>query len=864
MEGSAIPYLVERIREEIFSPSSDMYSFLPPSAYETAWVAMIPSPHHPNRPMFPKCLQWILFNQREEGFWGDSAHDIQSLSATLACLAALKTWNTGHANVEQGLRFLNANMERILVQQGGRIPRWFTVVFPGMIELAQAKGLEVLPADGAGTEIVDDIFNTRNTIVELIQAGKHLQYLETLPASHRPKLAQILGHQMEDGSLFQSPSATACAFMVTGHAGFKDYLDNMLRRCGNIVPHTFPVDQDLIKLCLVDHLSRLGCLEHFAEETRATMDQVYSDWVIQELQAYRICDTPMQLQKDSLTFQLLRRHGYDVSPRKFCWFMDNKELLGHIEENYTEFLVAMHSIYRAANFMFPNEVELHDAKLFAKKVLQKSLPGSEMNSEPAIMTDIQYEIQDELGLPWLARMDHLEQRMYTEKSKGYSLSVGKASSFRLLSSKYATQLAVEVFRNRQQFYRSELEELKRWSNDSGLSSMGFGREKTTYCYFLTAAAVNLPLQSGDLRKIASKCAILVTVIDDFFDEEASLDELESLTEAVKRWKGEGLSGHSEVIFDGLDNLVRDISEIVFAQHGHDVKSLLQDMWRETFDAWLKEASWSNKRHAPSLTDYLEVAKISIAIQVMTLPACCLVIPEFPKDSPNSHYPKITELTMIASRLLNDTHSYQKEIESGKFNMVPLYSKENQGACAEDSIEHIRNIIEMKEKEFMEIYMNVDSYAGVPNEWKELHLATLKSFRMLFDTSNVFDSPTALLKSISSAFYDPIEIEAEKMIPVPSEKENSYKPFLKEMLTTLLRKNNGGLLRTTSDDGFAGKDCNAQRQKPQSTNITQSLKYNIQRSSKAWKMSKIQSSSGALVAPCFSNSTLWAKTSSFIL
>lgn len=75
--------------------------------------------------------------------------------------------------------------------------------------------------------------------------------------------------------------------------------------------------------------------------------------------------------------------------------------------------------------------------------------------------------------------------------------------------------------------------VRRWSQDTGLSAMGFGREKTTYCYFLTASAVNLPLRT-EIRKIVSKCAILVTVIDDFFDEKASLDELERLTEAVKR------------------------------------------------------------------------------------------------------------------------------------------------------------------------------------------------------------------------------------------------------------------------------------------------------------------------------------------
>ncbi|CAL9167783.1 unnamed protein product [Musa hybrid cultivar] len=852
MEGSSESFLVEMIKEEVFSPSADMYSFLPPSAYETAWVAMIPCPHRPSRPMFPKCLNWILRNQREDGFWGECRHAMDSLTATIACLVALKTWKVGNANVEQGLRFLNENMEKLLTEHHGGFPRWFLIVFPGMLELAHAKGLDVLPAEGC-IKAVDDVFNKRNTILEMEQSscvqGYHppsLFFLEALPASYRPKHELILHHQMEDGSLFHSPSATACAFMITGDAGFREYLHGVIRRFGNFaVPAMFPVDQDLIKLCLVDHLRQLGCGEHFANETHVVMDQIYSDWVIQDLQSCNIYDLPRQIQKDSLAFKLLRMHGYDVSPRKFCWFMDDEEMLIHIEENYTQFLVAMTGVYRAAHFMFPREVELHNAKLFSEKILQKSLCGSDTRNNPAIMTDLQKQIEHELGLPWLSRMDHLEHRMYLERSNGYNLQTGKTSSCSLLDSKFAIQLAAELFTNRQMLYESELEELKKWSKDSGLSSMGFGREKTTYCYFLTATAVTLPLQS-DLRKVVARCAILVTVIDDFFDEKGSEDELESLTKAVQRWEGEGLSGHCKVIFDALDNLVRDISFKALSQHGYDAKSLLQDMWRETFESWLKESDWSSKRHAPTITEYLEVAAISIAIQVMTLPACFLVIPQVPKHILTSRYSTITKLTMITSRLLNDIHSHQKEIRGGKFNMVLLYVKENQGATNEDSIEHISKIIERKEREFLEIYMD-DTYAGFPNEWKELHLGTFKSFRMLFDTTNAFDSPTALVQSISDAFYNPLVLDSRRTFS--SREETLLKP-MKERWSHPRKKYTGDDLLIKSGNRSERKHGTI----PQNSRM-QTMNINRRWSSKTWSISRRRSSTIALMVPCINSRVL---------
>ena len=65
--------------------------------------------------------------------------------------------------------------------------------------------------------------------------------------------------------------------------------------------------------------------------------------------------------------------------------------------------------------------------------------------------------------------------------------------------------------------------------------MGFGREKTTYCYFAIAASGSQLPHDSDVRMIVAKSAIVITVADDFFDMKGSLSELRSLTEAVRRY-----------------------------------------------------------------------------------------------------------------------------------------------------------------------------------------------------------------------------------------------------------------------------------------------------------------------------------------
>jgi geranyllinalool synthase len=63
--------------------------------------------------------------------------------------------------------------------------------------------------------------------------------------------------------------------------------------------------------------------------------------------------------------------------------------------------------------------------------------------------------------------------------------------------------------------------------------MGFGREKTAYCYFAVAASTSLP-QDSEIRMMVAKSAIVITVADDFYDMEGSLDDLEKITDAVQR------------------------------------------------------------------------------------------------------------------------------------------------------------------------------------------------------------------------------------------------------------------------------------------------------------------------------------------
>lgn len=65
------------------------------SAYDTAWVALVPRLDGGEGPEFPAAVQWIVNNQLPDGSWGDadlfSAYD--RLINTLGCVVTLTKWS---------------------------------------------------------------------------------------------------------------------------------------------------------------------------------------------------------------------------------------------------------------------------------------------------------------------------------------------------------------------------------------------------------------------------------------------------------------------------------------------------------------------------------------------------------------------------------------------------------------------------------------------------------------------------------------------------------------------------------------------------------------------------------------------------
>ncbi|KAL4562406.1 hypothetical protein LXL04_034609 [Taraxacum kok-saghyz] len=776
----SIHVLVTKLKEEMFSNTKNhhLHSFVSPSAYDTAWLAMIPHALDHNSPLFKGCLEWLLNNQNEEGYWGESINGlptIDALPATLASMAVLRKWGAGPQNIEKGLKFIHKNIEDILDHHHHHLPRWFFIVFPATIQLAESFGVELMFSDHTKS-IISQISHDRQQIFdreEMVDKWQYpplLAYLETFPLMKERNIDEetIINHLSEDGSLFQSPSATAQAYMSTGNRKCLDYLVSLVQKCPNGVLEKYPMDEELVELSMVDQVQKLGLSEYFTEEIDDILRKVYRSYTDQEPPQDNNQFIATKLYKDALAFRLFRLHGYNISPRTFCWFLYDDEILDHLEKNCARFTSLLYNVYKATDLMFFDEIEVDEARSFSKKMLHKILTMKNIINDSIVMhPNISKVIEEELSIPWIARLDHLDHRMWIEQNKEGALWSGKASFYRLsrIHNMELMQLAVENYALRQSIYQNELTELKRWSKKWGLTEMGFGREKTMYCYFAVAASTSLPHDSI-IRMLVAKSAILITVADDFFDTMGTLEELHVLIEAIRRWDGKGLSGPSKVIFEVLDDLVRDTTNTLMFHHGNinDVTEDFRDLWRETFNSWLTETTWGKSGYIPSMDEYLETGMISIATHILVLTSSCFLNPSSPKSKLKpKKYENITQSLMATTRLLNDIQSYEKEQEEGKMNLVLLHFRENPNASMDDSIAVVKNFLEGKRKQLLKYVFTDDDDSDFPKQWKYLHLSCFKVFQMLYNSSNLYDRDEDLKLDIEKAIYIPPQHQLPKIL-----------------------------------------------------------------------------------------------------
>ncbi|KAK4355062.1 hypothetical protein RND71_024033 [Anisodus tanguticus] len=723
------------------------------SSYDTAWVAMVPSPHSAQVPCFPECLHWVLQNQLEDGSWGLPHHQPvllkDVLSSTLACVLALKRWSIGEELISRGLRFIELNFASA-IDEDQYSPIGFDVIFPGMLEYAQELSLKLHLESRVFNELLHkrDIELRRSYDSNSLELNAYLAYV----SEGMGKLIDwkmVMKYQKKNGSLFNSPSTTAASLIRRHDSGCLDYLHCALKKFGNAVPTIYPVNI-CARLCMVDNLNKLGICRHFAEEIQNVLDETYRCWLQGEEEIFTSATTC------AMAFRILRGHGYNVTSDTVAQFLEQEQCNGHLNDIYT-----MLDLYQALEMIIatdqPVPKKLNSSSLWS---LRQRLSG-EFYPPNRLTRQIHGQVDDVLKFPSHANIERVANRRNIEH---YDVDNARVLKTSYCSSNFGNRdfltLAVEDFNFCQSIHRKELKQLERWVIQNRLDKLKFAREKSAYCYFSAAATIFQP-ELSDARMSWAKNGVLTTVIDDFFDVGGSMEELNNLIQLFKKWdvdvSTDCCSEKVCIIFSALHSTIREIGEKTFKWQARNVTRHITDIWLNLLTAMLREAEWARDMSVPTLDEYMANGYVSFALGPIVLPALYFVGPKLPDDVvQHPEYHSLFKLMSTCGRLLNDIRSFVRESKEGKLNAVTLSIIHGNGSLSEEAaIEELSHLVEMQRRGLLKLILQGEG-SVVPRACKDLFWKMSKVLHQFYIKDDGFSS-MGMADTVKAIIHEPITL-----------------------------------------------------------------------------------------------------------
>ncbi|CAN6342768.1 unnamed protein product [Urochloa humidicola] len=736
-----------------------------PSAYDTAWVAMVPSASlvssssSPPAPRFPQCVDWILRNQRGDGSWGAGVGGEPSLrrdtlSSTMACVLALATWGVGDVHVAEGLRFIGENSACATTSGGGK-PVGFDVIFPGMLARGIDMGLEIpLPQPE-----IDAILRLRDTELNSMASGctPVMAYVAE-GLGNLIDWGQVMAYQRKNGSFFNSPATTAAVAIHSCNDRALDYLDSVVSKFGSSVPTVYPWNA-YSRLRKVDTMENMGISGSFSYEINSILDMTQKSWLANDEEIM------LDMTTCAMAFRLLRMHGYDVSSdvlEQFCkesCFDDSAH--GNLYD--TEALL---ELYKASQVqIFEEELILENIGSWTSKLLKKQLCSHNISGsvDPA-------EVEHVLKFPFYATLDRLEHRWNIEnfKSEGFQMIKSVYSSGH--TDEEIAMYAANEFHSAQALYQEELQYLKStWVKEMRLEELDFARILPMNTYFPPASTI-FPPELADARITCCQNSMLATAIDDLFDVGGSREEMQNLVKLIEMWDAyEEVGFYSErveIIFRAVYNTSNKIAAKAEAVQNRSVIKHIAELWGDLVRAMMAEAEWSMTGRMPTIEEYMAAAEPSFALGPVVLMPLYLVGPALSEEVVRSQeYINLFHHMNVCGRFLNDLKTYKREKAQGKINSVLLLANSRHGGDIKAAKREASGAIEASRKELLRLVVGGDGGGDVVPPRCRLEFWNMcKVLHVFYMEGDSYSVPELLVHAANAVVLDPLRLPEGRSIP----------------------------------------------------------------------------------------------------
>ncbi|KAG9457175.1 hypothetical protein H6P81_001683 [Aristolochia fimbriata] len=441
-------------------------------------------------------------------------------------------------------------------------------------------------------------------------------------------------------------------------------------------------DQPLLQMKLIDLIQCSGTAYHFEMEIEKALRRINES---------RPCENDDHLHAVALQFRLLRQHGYHVSSDVFSKFKNEEgkfTITGsqHVGSGDAD-TQAMLSLYEAAHLSFHGEEILAEALDFSKKHLTSVLPHVD---SPVLASQVRLALE----LPLYHTPPRLRTRKYLSILSEHEQEDSYLSTDQLLAK--VIKLAKLDFNLLQAMHREELQAISRWWKKMDVpTKLPFARDRVVEGYYWVHAVSFQPHYSRG-RNILTKIISLSSIIDDIYDVHGTLEELQLFTDAIQSWDKKASDELPEymkqtylVLLETMEHIDKELELEGLSYRTQYLKETIKSLT----SAYLKEAQWFFSDYVPTVEEYMSVALVTSAYQVLTVASFVGMDEVATKEVFDwaMGNPKIIKAASTVCRLLDDIHSHKAEQERGHVaSCVECYMKEF-GSTEEETCVKLREM-----------------------------------------------------------------------------------------------------------------------------------------------------------------------------
>nr|J7LP58.1 RecName: Full=Bifunctional sesquiterpene synthase 1; AltName: Full=Alpha-copaene synthase; AltName: Full=Delta-cadinene synthase; AltName: Full=Terpene synthase 1; Short=LdTPS1 [Phyla dulcis]AFR23368.1 alpha-copaene/delta-cadinene synthase [Phyla dulcis] len=439
---------------------------------------------------------------------------------------------------------------------------------------------------------------------------------------------------------------------------------------------------DYIRLLqTVDVIQRLGLAYHFEEEIDQALRYLFETF-------HDYSEDSQDMYANSLSFRLLRQHGYRISCEIFEKFKDAN---GGFKIPNIEGVMGMLEFYEATHLRVRGEDILDHGFVFSRNYLKSVLPS--------------------LSNPLAAQVD----RALNQNSNRRGLPRLEARHFMSVYEQYAShdqallKLAKLNFNILQSLHKVELSEISRWWKGVDIArNFPYARDRIVELYFWVLGVYFEP-QYAVGRKITTKVIAIASLLDDTFDAYGTFEELRIFAEAVERWSVsclDQLPEYMKLLYKTMLEVSDEIEEEM-TKLGTPFRIAYGIEAIKTFArSYFLEAKWREEKYKPTTEEYMGLATKTCGYKSLIITSF-LAMGDIPK---REHFdwvlsdPDFVMASCIICRLADDIVGHEFEQTRDHIpSSVECYTQEHK-TSKEDAVNELYDRLESAWKDLNEGFL----------------------------------------------------------------------------------------------------------------------------------------------------------------